>query len=259
MGRPKIIRTKQELLERRKLLNERSRIWRLNNPEKTKEINKRSNQKKFIRMSELKKSLSEDELAEIREKQRKYYSNYRQKNNHKIILASRKYRQKNPEKSREATRRWREKNIEKRKIYDLLHKSKPEIKEKRNKRRNKKLKTCPKFLVETRLRNRTAAAFRLLGYRKNCKTSKTLGAEWHQVKDHIESLFKDGMNWENKSEWEIDHIIPLASAVSEEHLISLFHYTNLQPLWKQENRSKGCKVTQENLRIFKERRQLLEA
>jgi hypothetical protein len=52
------------------------------------------------------------------------------------------------------------------------------------------------------------------------------------------------MNWENrglfngklKYGWDIDHIIPLASAKNEEDLIKLSHYTNLQPLCGYTNR-----------------------
>ncbi len=52
------------------------------------------------------------------------------------------------------------------------------------------------------------------------------------------------MSWDNHTKygWHIDHIIPLASAKTEEELKSLCHYTNLQPLWAKENLSKGAKI-----------------
>ena len=42
--------------------------------------------------------------------------------------------------------------------------------------------------------------------------------------------------------WHIDHIIPLYSAKNEEDIIKLCHYTNLQPLWAEENLSKSNKI-----------------
>lgn len=52
------------------------------------------------------------------------------------------------------------------------------------------------------------------------------------------------MSWDNygiydgklNSGWDIDHIIPLSSANTEEELIKLNHYSNLQPLCSMTNR-----------------------
>ncbi len=50
------------------------------------------------------------------------------------------------------------------------------------------------------------------------------------------------MSWENMNKWEIDHIRALAkfnlSNISEQ--MKAFHYSNTQPLWRFENRSKGA-------------------
>jgi hypothetical protein len=59
---------------------------------------------------------------------------------------------------------------------------------------------------------------------------------------HLESKFVDGMSWDNRSRWHIDHIMPLASAKTEEELVALCHYTNLQPLWAAENLRKSDKL-----------------
>ena len=53
------------------------------------------------------------------------------------------------------------------------------------------------------------------------------------------------MNWDNHGEWHIDHIIPLSSANTEEELIKLCHYTNLQPLWAEDNLSKSDKIIEQ--------------
>jgi len=42
--------------------------------------------------------------------------------------------------------------------------------------------------------------------------------------------------------WHIDHIYPLGKARDEEHLLQLLHYTNLQPLWREDNLKKGAKI-----------------
>jgi hypothetical protein len=52
------------------------------------------------------------------------------------------------------------------------------------------------------------------------------------------------MNWDNYGlyngesnyGWDIDHIIPSSSAITEEELIKLNHFTNLQPLCSYINR-----------------------
>jgi len=61
---------------------------------------------------------------------------------------------------------------------------------------------------------------------------------------HIEKQFKPGMNWENYSlyGWHIDHIRPCASfdLTKEEEIQKCFHYSNLQPLWAEENLKKAA-------------------
>ena len=74
-----------------------------------------------------------------------------------------------------------------------------------------------------------------------------LGCNSQTLKQHLESKFESWMNWDNygnpkdgvyepNKTWDIDHIIPLSSAINEEELIKLNHYTNLQPLCSYNNR-----------------------
>ncbi len=49
------------------------------------------------------------------------------------------------------------------------------------------------------------------------------------------------MSWNNRSEWHIDHKIPLASAKTKEDVIRLGHYTNLVPLWSVDNLKRDLK------------------
>lgn len=93
-----------------------------------------------------------------------------------------------------------------------------------------------------RMRSRLAMAVANKGFTGKPKTEKMLGCNWHQFIAHIESKFKDGMSWENRSKWHIDHITPLDSAKTIEELEALAHYTNTQPLWAKDNLRKGAKI-----------------
>lgn len=146
------------------------------------------------------------------------------------------YREKNKEKDRIRVKKWREENKEK--ILEYRKKNK----DKNNDYQRQRRQENPIHKLSHNLRNLIGHSFSKRGWRKNTKTNKILGASYDVVFNHIESRFKDGMNWENKGEWHIDHIIPLSSAKTQEELIELCHYTNLQPLWAEENIVKGNKI-----------------
>jgi hypothetical protein len=88
---------------------------------------------------------------------------------------------------------------------------------------------------------------RLINALKGKRSAKAallyLGCTLEDLRQHLESLFKPGMTWENHGSWHIDHIRPLASfdLTKEENLYKACHYTNLQPLWAKENLKKGSK------------------
>jgi hypothetical protein len=79
---------------------------------------------------------------------------------------------------------------------------------------------------------------------KKISSQTMLGCDWLTFKKHIESKFFGGMNWDNHGffGWHLDHIIPLATAKTEDDLYRLNHYTNLQPLWWRDNLSKNDKI-----------------
>lgn len=73
-------------------------------------------------------------------------------------------------------------------------------------------------------------------------TIEYLGYSANDLKNHIESLFKEGMTWENHGEWHIDHIRPISSFDKNECPSVVNSLDNLQPLWASENLSKGSKT-----------------
>jgi len=147
----------------------------------------------------------------------------------------------------------KEKHIERNKQYG---KDNPEV---RRKATAKYLKSNPEYYRQYR-KNRydTNPQFKLriiLGTRlsevlKKSKTYKTsniitlLGCSLDEVKQHIEKQFTELMFWDNHGiYWEVDHIIPCDKfdLTDIEQQKQCFHYSNLQPLTKTENRQKSNK------------------
>jgi hypothetical protein len=104
-----------------------------------------------------------------------------------------------------------------------------------------KVKNDPMFALIGRVRARLNEVFRINGYTKRSKSQEIIGCSYEFLRGYIESKFVDGMTWENRNLWHIDHIIPLSSAKCEMDIIKLSHYTNLQPLWAEDNQRKGNK------------------
>jgi len=108
-------------------------------------------------------------------------------------------------------------------------------------RKRKKERQCPITNFKQLIRQSVRKSFKRRGYSKKTKTYMILGEEWNVVKTHFESLFQPGMSWDNYGLWHIDHIKPLSLANTEDEVIGLCHYKNLQPLWKEDNLKKGSK------------------
>jgi hypothetical protein len=104
-----------------------------------------------------------------------------------------------------------------------------------------RLKTDPLFRLSKYLRTRTWEALRVKSWRKTTLFSKYIGCTLEELKLHLEKQFQPEMTWDNYGKWHIDHIIPLSSATTVEELYKLCHYSNLQPLWAEDNLRKHAK------------------
>lgn len=100
------------------------------------------------------------------------------------------------------------------------------------------------FALKCRIRSMLTDCFRNGGYTKDARATEILGCDWEFLTVHIERQFVKGMAWGKMgSEIHIDHIVPLASARTEEDVIRLNHFTNLRPIWAKDNLSKGAQIT----------------
>jgi len=143
------------------------------------------------------------------------------------------------EKAKEYNLNNREKKIE----YLKNYREKEENKEKR--RNNYKENIKDSFFRFNKLtRNLVTNAFKRKGFIKSSKTEFILCCTINEFMSYIEDRFEPWMNWENRGlyngefnyGWDIDHIIPVSSAKTEEDLVKLNHYTNLRPLCSKINR-----------------------
>jgi hypothetical protein len=138
-----------------------------------------------------------------------------------------------------------------------MYKDEYKIKSKLNYKKNKKkyienatnyrknrLKLDILYLLKHRYRSLIQYSYKSKSLKKNSKTQDILGCTFEEFKAYLESKFEPWMSWNNKGlyngefnyGWDIDHIIPLSSAKTEEDIIKLNHYTNLQPLCSYTNR-----------------------
>ena len=91
------------------------------------------------------------------------------------------------------------------------------------------------------LRQRVRKAIFSTGSKKCDHTMDLVGCSILELLSHLASQFQPGMTFENHGEWHIDHIIPCAvfNLTDPEQQKACFHYSNLQPLWAEENIRKG--------------------
>ena len=147
---------------------------------------------------------------------------------------------------------WYHKNKESRKEYNRVY------------RTYNKAKLSAKQMEKQRLRRENDLSFRLIQnirrrvahvIKGKSSTTKYIGCNKEELRQYIESKFKAGMSWDNygqtEKSWVIDHIIPLSSYKKDKsgnwkenskYNQKLIHYSNMQPMWRNENRTKSNKL-----------------
>ena len=158
-----------------------------------------------------------------------YKKNYRIKNLEYIKEKNKKYYLENKEVICNNQKEKYELNKDNQKEYASLNKEKISLYKReyqRNRRKNDPIFRL-KYLVGRLIRN----SIKCKGLSKNKKSIDILGCDIEFLKLYLEERFVDGMNWDNYGiVWDIDHIVPLSTARTEDDIIRLNHYTNLQPL-----------------------------
>ena len=152
------------------------------------------------------------------------------------------YRSKNKDYQKQYQKEYRSKNKESAKNYRLQNADslKEYLKEYMKSRKSKDIL----FKLSCNIRTLLSCSIKDMGYNKGTKTEAILGCSFDFLKEYIESKWEPWMSWDNRGlyngefnyGWDIDHIIPISSAKTEEEILLLNHYTNLQPLCSKINR-----------------------
>jgi len=194
-----------------------------------------------------------EQLAAIKARSKSYYNKYKEKNAEKWLewykdptnkqktkQRSRAYYEKkaddikaktndyyynNRDRARKLQSEWKKNNREK---LNLLHKE--------------NMQNDIQYRLRHLLRGRFTSA--LNKSLKGGSAVHDLGCSIHELKVYLERLFRPGMTWDNlgrydknRPTWHIDHIKPLSlfDLTDNEQVKLACHYTNLQPLWAEEN------------------------
>lgn len=147
------------------------------------------------------------------------------------------------EKRKRASHAWHKNNAGRKLEYDKQwRKNNPEkwracvIRSRRKQDKKPKIRLLK--AVRTRVRK-----FLIKGERQH-STSQLVGCSRKEFARWIERQFVSGMTWDNYGDWELDHKMPCAAfdLTDTDQLKRCCHYTNLQPLWKEDNHAKSNKI-----------------
>jgi hypothetical protein len=213
----------------------------------------KTEQEKLISKKLSAKKWRDKNKLKILEKNREYRKKKKSKKCSKVLLSDeekkkrrKEYREKNREYFREYHKKYVADNFEKISEYHKKYENenKIELNKKNVIRKKNRYINDSDYRIKINIRNLIVKSFKRNGYTKKSKTYDIIGCSFEEFKIHLESMFSEWMNWGNKGMyngefncgWDIDHIIPISSAKTEEDIIRLNHYTNIQPLCSKINR-----------------------
>lgn len=205
---------------------EYQRAYAKANPEKMRE--KHRKRMESLKARGLKRVLSEDAMEHKRQYLREKYAEK------KANGTQSEWAKANPEKHRENTRRWREENRDQSRLL--------------SRKARAKLVSSPWGKIDNSLFALMNAELKRFPTSTtiNGKYTSVFGYSWDDMKNHITNHLTPEMAWDNwGTVWEIDHIIPRShfryESIEDPKFKEAWALSNLRPLLKHENASKGSK------------------
>lgn len=169
---------------------------------------------------------------------------YRAKNSNKLSQKKHTYYSKNRERILKDKKVYNNQNAHSRKIYmnDWYngHKDDPEFRAKRTKY-TQQWRTRGNNALILNIRSRLNKA--IAKDQRTGSAVRDLGCSIEEFKIYIASKFQPRMSWGNygRDGWHLDHIMPLSKfdLNDPKQVKKAVHYTNLQPMWAEDNLKKG--------------------
>lgn len=165
---------------------------------------------------------------------------YALKNRKKQVNYMKEYYKKNKDKLSQKSKIYRDNHKEEKRLQDKRYRE--EHRKELNKKQLERKKNDPIYKLKCNLRGMIKNSFRRRGFKKKQKGEEIYGCSVNELIEHLINTYEDNYsekwNWEYLKDVHVDHIIPLSSANTEEDVIKLCHYTNLQLLKAKDNLSK---------------------
>lgn len=173
-----------------------------------------------------------------------YHKEWRDKNRDRLNERAREKYKENPQSFKDRKARYVCSHSEM--VKESNKRYRAENKQKRTDYERIKRQTDPVYRFRTSFRCLIGGYLRKRGYKGGKTVWDVVGCDFDSFLAYITSLFEDGMTLDNYGPrggcWNIDHIIPICTAKTDEDLERLNHYTNLRPMWASENYKKSKKV-----------------
>lgn len=184
------------------------------------------------------KDCSKEIAVSRKDKIKKYNEEHRKEKS----IYNKIYNDKHREERAEKQRQYRRENKEKEKEYKAKNKERMAVYHKQYQKQRMANDDLYKFKQKVRVT--INQSFKRRSLSKNYKTEEIVCCSLEQLKEHLHKTFfaNYGYEYNGKEDVHIDHIIPLATANTEEEVIKLCHYKNLQLLKAKDNLEKGSKT-----------------
>lgn len=241
----KALKTKQYYLNNREKRLNYAKEYRENNKEKIDSYQANYRSENARQRREYSRKYNEAHQDEIRVKRKAY----RQAHRDEFRERDRKYAETHKEQIANRYKEWAKAHAEQLARYNKEYRAKNaeeisqkrKIKDQENRPRinayiKNKRATDPLFKLSTQVRGLIRISLKNRGYGKDTHTYEILGCDYETLWEHLKQSWLDnyGTEW-NGEPYHIDHVIPLATAKTEQEIKDLCYYKNLQLLKPRDN------------------------